>query len=413
MTTTAVAPDGSYYLAGSFSQLTDFDPGPAADLRGPQGATDVYLVKFDTNGNYAWTLTWGGEGASALPIQLSVSGSAVVVAGIFTDTVDLDPGSGSLLKSSPVGGRSTFVVSLTVDGTLRWGGDLEGTSECQAPSLAIDGFGDVYLAGYYTGLCDLDPGPGIVLPPAAIDTLTGILVKLDGDDGTYLWSRTFDGLAHPLVSRAAAVAPDGNVWVVGELGLEAVIASFTPAGVVRFDEVLPNGVDSDGGSSARGVVAAADGSIYVGGDGSGVVDFDPGAGTASHLLVGDDVVGATFVLKLAANGEFQWVKTLPKLGFIALAAPPSGGVIIETVPHLPVSGTVAGIFLAKLESDSTPAWSLSFGGPLVAPDDIAVGLSSFFVSGSTDGVGPPNDFDPGPGVDPVPGGVTFLSRFAD
>lgn len=405
----ALGPDGSYYLAGSFSQLTDFDPGPGMDLRVPKGMTDIYLVKLNPDASYAWTLTWGDPGSWMTPFRVSAAGVAVVLTGLFHDTVDVDPGPGTVMESSAQPG--TFVVSLTTDGVLRWAGALEATSNCYAEGLAIDGAGDVYLGGNFTGICDLDPGPGVQNTAPAINFNNGFLVKLSGADGTRVWSKTLDTLTYNNAVRAAAVSPDGNVWLAGDFDLSPVITSFTPAGTVRFETALPIIGDSSG--NARAIAAAADGSIYVGGDGAGTIDFDPGTSMALRTLqaTSDDV--STFVLKLAADGSFRWVATWPLLNFLGLAASADGGVLVA-VQEVEPSTTVdrKSPVLGKLASDGAPAWTFSSGGPFSYASDLAAGPTTFVVAGSTDPGGLPGDFDPGPGVDPAPPGVTYLSRFS-
>jgi len=410
VTRIAVGPDGSYYLAGSFSEMTDFDPGPGVDLRVPRGSNDIYLVKLNAAGSYLWSLTWGSPGSSMLPFRVGAAGAAVVLTGMFDNVVDVDPGPGTVMKSSA--GMGTFVVSLTTDGVLRWSGALEATSNCYAEGLAIDGAGDVYLGGNFTGICDLDPGPGVQATPSAGIFNNGFLVKLAGRDGARVWSTTLDTLTFDNVVRAAAVSPDGNVWLAGDFDLSPVITSFTPEGTVRFETALPIGPDS--GGSARGIAAAADGSIYVGGDGAGVIDFDPGTPTASRTLAatGDQVT--TFILKLAADGSFRWVATWPLSNFLGLTPSADGGVLVAGRAREP-STTVdlAGTVLGKLAKDGTPAWTFFTGGPFAIANDLAAGPSTFVVAGSTDQGGLTGDFDPGAGVDPAPAGISYLSRFSN
>ena len=96
--------------------------------------------------------------------------------------------------------------------------------------------------------------------------------------------------------------------------------------------------------------------------------------------------------------------------FIGLAARPTGGVIVAALPRGEL-GYAVGNFVAKLESDSTPSWSFVSGGFAVAPNDVATDGSMIIIAGGSTEASA--DFDPGPGVDTIPAGVTYLSRFAD
>ena len=50
------------YITGYFANTTDFDPSPAQDRKTSAGSNDMFLTKYDNNGNYLWTKTIGGIG---------------------------------------------------------------------------------------------------------------------------------------------------------------------------------------------------------------------------------------------------------------------------------------------------------------------------------------------------------------
>src|SRR3989338_9921850 len=49
------------FLAGWFQYTVDFDPSFATDYRASVGSSDVYISKYDRDGNYIWTKTFGGS----------------------------------------------------------------------------------------------------------------------------------------------------------------------------------------------------------------------------------------------------------------------------------------------------------------------------------------------------------------
>jgi len=53
--------DGSIFVTGSFSGKVDFNPGWGLDLHESTGRNDIFLCKYDSDGNFLWALTWGGE----------------------------------------------------------------------------------------------------------------------------------------------------------------------------------------------------------------------------------------------------------------------------------------------------------------------------------------------------------------
>jgi len=56
---------GFVYVTGNFCDRVDFDPSPGEDWHTSTGYNDIFLSKFDLDGNLIWARTWGGENPSA------------------------------------------------------------------------------------------------------------------------------------------------------------------------------------------------------------------------------------------------------------------------------------------------------------------------------------------------------------
>src|SRR4029078_7152779 len=52
--------DGNIYMAGAFSGTDDFDPGPNINSITSFGANDIFVGKYDENGNLIWIKQMGG-----------------------------------------------------------------------------------------------------------------------------------------------------------------------------------------------------------------------------------------------------------------------------------------------------------------------------------------------------------------
>jgi hypothetical protein len=104
---------GNVYVSGNFTGTVDFDPGAGVFQRTAQGNWDAFVVKLDYLGNFVWARTFGGSGADyGYAITLSDSGF-VYTAGMFQGTVDFDPGTAVLQRSS-AGGFDIFVHKMKI-----------------------------------------------------------------------------------------------------------------------------------------------------------------------------------------------------------------------------------------------------------------------------------------------------------
>ncbi len=97
-------------VSGHFTGTVDLDPGSGVNGHTSLGSKDVFLSKFDSNGNLAVTKVWGGTGDDfARDLVLDVSGNVSVV-GSFSNSVDFDPANG-LDHHSSNGGDDAYLNS--------------------------------------------------------------------------------------------------------------------------------------------------------------------------------------------------------------------------------------------------------------------------------------------------------------
>ena len=114
----AVDADGSVVSTGRFRNSVDFDPGPGTDVASSAGLTDIFLAKLDINGNYVWASSFGSSVDDfSGSVAIDRSRGLIYTTGSFQQTVDFDPGPGTvnLTDSSFPGG---FLSVLDRDGNF-------------------------------------------------------------------------------------------------------------------------------------------------------------------------------------------------------------------------------------------------------------------------------------------------------
>jgi hypothetical protein len=90
----AIDGSGNTYVTGCFRDIVDFDPGSGVDEHIYNGWYDIFLSRFDSNGDFHWAQTWGGSDVDeGRGITIDGNGNAFIT-GSFEETIDFDPGPG-------------------------------------------------------------------------------------------------------------------------------------------------------------------------------------------------------------------------------------------------------------------------------------------------------------------------------
>lgn len=138
---------GSIVVSGGFSSALDFGGGPLVSA----GAS-AFLAKLDSAGNHLWSKALAGVG-QFLPIAID-SADRITATGAFIGTTSFG---GAALTSA--GGADLFFAKLDPAGGHLWSkrfGDAAGQA---GRAIAIDGAGDLVVAGRFDGTVDFPGGP--------------------------------------------------------------------------------------------------------------------------------------------------------------------------------------------------------------------------------------------------------------
>ncbi len=171
-----VAVDGlnNVYVAGRTASVNcDFNPGGTPDILSTNGGLDAFLSKFDSNGNFQWARTWGGSGnddARGLAVDLA---GTVYVAGVFSDTIDFDPGSSGVDNHSSNGLQEAYFSKFDSIGNFQWAKTWGGSGN-DTSGVTVDRTDSAYAFGNFVGTVDFDTG-------SEVDNHTA-----DGTSGAYL-----------------------------------------------------------------------------------------------------------------------------------------------------------------------------------------------------------------------------------
>ncbi len=320
----ALDPSGNIYSTGQFKNTADFDPGPGISSLTSAGYEDLFILKLDSLGNFIWVKQIGGVMSDGgMAVTTDISGNFYIT-GYFSSTVDFDPGP-SVTNLTPTGGSDIFISKFDAQGNFAWARHVGDGITSDGRAIVADVFGNVYTTGWFEGVPDFDPGPGITTLTSTAGSMDIFILKLDAS-GNFVWAKQMGG---PLKDEGLSLFTDvlGNVYSTGIYGgtadfdpgpgfanLTSAAGSNTSSLNIYISKLDVNGnfilakqigdILDDVGTS---ITVDGSGNIYLSGCFSGTVDFDPGPGTFNLISLGD-LDG--FILKLDAAANFVWVKQI-------------------------------------------------------------------------------------------------------
>lgn len=108
----ALDSDNNVYISGIFSDTADFDPSTKLNRLIPNGNNDIFISKFDSLGDYQFTIQYEGQGTGAINSLETDNHDNLICAGYFIDSVDFDPGIAKLYKTTAQFGSDLFIQKL-------------------------------------------------------------------------------------------------------------------------------------------------------------------------------------------------------------------------------------------------------------------------------------------------------------
>jgi hypothetical protein len=177
-------PQGGAALLGRFSGSVDFDPGSAVVSKSSISAGDLFLARYDGNGDFVSVVTLGGQGSVTGTRALADLDGSVLLTGWFTGSLDFDPGSGTTSLSSlgQAGATDAFAARYSSAGGFVWVsrfGEVTSVADRSnsGTALALDPSGGLFVAGRFFGAPDFDPGSS-ALALVSLGEADGFVLKL-------------------------------------------------------------------------------------------------------------------------------------------------------------------------------------------------------------------------------------------
>mgnify|MGYP001549565312 CR=1 FL=1 len=218
----AVDASGNSYITGYYFGNAEL----GGTKQKNRGGADAFVASYDKDGTHRWSTSFGGT-QNDRGVRAEVHGETLYVTGRAIGPVDFGAG--------PVAGGSSHdahLVSLkAADGSINWGKLFGDSGNDFGMGLAVDGAGNVYLAGSFNGTVDF--GAGALTSKGQGDVMA-VAFK---PDGTAIWSKRFGGASNDL-GNDIAVTPNGNVCLTGYVEGDADVGDDSKPGFGKKDLFL-------------------------------------------------------------------------------------------------------------------------------------------------------------------------------
>jgi hypothetical protein len=317
---------GNIFIAGDYNGLVDFDPGVGFSFKDVKGASDIFVAKYDSQGNFIWAKTFGGVGIeSCRDMSLDAFGN-LIITGVYQGTSDFDP-NGGVISMTSAGQFDAFLLKLDVSGNYVWAKSIQSANSNYVNQVIIDHIGNINIVGDFQGIADFDPSN-------ATFSMTTI-----GNKSAFF----------------AKYSPQGqfiNATMIGGSGFEI----------------------------GKAIAVDLQDNIYITGDFRGVVDFDPSGST--HFVTSSGIRDI-FVAKYTTQGELVWANkiggtgddqataiTLDNNNEVFVAGYFNGSMTLSNLKTFTSAGNTD-IILARYDSDGLLKYAVCYGG---GNGDEAIGL---------------------------------------
>lgn len=307
---------GNSFVAGFFESPTiTFGSTTLTNIDNTGGTTDIFIAKYDNNGNVLWAKSAGGSGFDEeYSIAVDRNGNSYVTGSFLGPTITF--GSTTLTNA---GVADIFVAKYSKSGKVLWAKSVGGSGYDVGYGIAVDGCGNSYVTGSFFS-------PTITFGSATLTNagVANIFIAKYDNHGNVLWAKSAGG-TNVDGGESIAVDRSRNVHITGYFNsIKASFGSITLHNPNRFGntaDIFVAKYDNSGNvlwaKRPEVVSGGNDGnSIAVDGSGNSYVtgQFDGSTITfGSITLTNADITGKTpdvFIAKYNAEGGVLWVKSV-------------------------------------------------------------------------------------------------------
>ena len=174
---------GNVFITGFFRETVDFNPDPVGEaLLVSQGSSDIFVAKYDKNGNFVWAKGFGTDESYEEGWSIAVdTTNNVIIAGVISGSVDF--GAGSIVPH--YGDKDALIAKFDNNGNTLWAHTIGGEGGDIARAVAVSKEGEIVIAGEIgDGTSDFDLNSGSTSSVYTVTKDNIFITKYDVTDNT-------------------------------------------------------------------------------------------------------------------------------------------------------------------------------------------------------------------------------------
>ncbi len=225
-----------------------FDPGGGAYFQGPSNNGDVFIIKFNSNGERLWATCYGGHDGMAYQEGYSITSDLnnnIIVTGNVESTnfPVFNPGGAAYYQNTLGGTGDAFILKFNVDGIRQWATYYGGTDFEYGHSIATDGEGNILITGLTLSydFPVFNPGSGVFFQGTQAGNGDAFILKFD-QNGVRQWATYYGGNEDDR-GRGICAGENNSILLTGKT-LSPDLPLYNPGSGAYYEETFSGFIDA-------------------------------------------------------------------------------------------------------------------------------------------------------------------------